>query len=66
MERWLQHYSELYSKENVAAKEALNAIECLLVLEGLDRKTTLEELTDNLNLLASGKAIGKENSLPKF
>lgn len=37
----------------MAAKEALNVIECLLVLEEFNRKPNLEELTDALNLLAS-------------
>ena len=40
MEHWVQHYSELYSRENVATKEALNNIECLPVLEELDSEPT--------------------------
>ena len=36
MERRVEHYSKLYAKENMASEEALNAIECLPVLEELD------------------------------
>ena len=61
MERWVQHYSELYSRENVVTKEALNYIECLPVLEELDREPTLAEIKAALDSLASGKAPGKDN-----
>ena len=43
MERWVQNYSELYSRENVVTKEALNNIECLPVLEELESEPTLAE-----------------------
>ena len=34
MERWVEHdYSELSARENMASLEALNAIDCLPVLE---------------------------------
>ena len=33
MERWVQHYSELYSRENVVIKDTLNSIERQPVLE---------------------------------
>ena len=36
MERRVEHYPKLYAKENMASEEALNAIECLPVLEELD------------------------------
>ena len=41
MERWLQHFSELYSRENAVIKEALSNIECLPALEELDSEPTL-------------------------
>ena len=44
MECWVQHYSELYSREIVVTKEALNNIECLLVLEELDSEPTLAKI----------------------
>ncbi|XP_066482784.1 DBIRD complex subunit ZNF326 isoform X2 [Tiliqua scincoides] len=61
MERWVQHYSELYSRENVVTEEALNNIECLPVLEELDSEPTLEELNVALDSLASGKAPEKDS-----
>ena len=37
MERWVEHdYSELSARENMASLEALNAIDCLPVLEDLE------------------------------
>ena len=37
MERGVDHYTELYARENVVTEDALNAIECLPELEELDR-----------------------------
>ena len=42
MERWEEHYSQLYARENAVSEDALNAIECLSVLEELDRESTLK------------------------
>ena len=61
MECWVQHYSELYSRENAVTKEALNNIECLIVLEELDSKPTLAEIKEALDSLTSNKAPGKDN-----
>ena len=61
MERWVQHYSELYSRENAVTEEALNNIVCLPVLEELDSEPTLAEIKAALDFLASGKAPGKDN-----
>ena len=41
--------------------EALNNIECLPVLEELDREPTLAQIKVALDSLASGKAPGKDN-----
>ena len=61
MERWVQHYSELYSRENVVTEEALNNTKCLPVLEELDSKPTLAEIKAALDSLASSKAHGNDN-----
>ena len=61
MEFWVQHYSELYSRENVITEEALNAIKCLPMLEELDSDPTLEELNPGFDSLASGKVPSKES-----
>ena len=36
MERWVEHYVELSTRENMMPLEALNSIEYLPVLEDLD------------------------------
>ena len=41
MERWVEHYIELYARENVVTEDALNAIECLPELEELDKDRSL-------------------------
>ena len=57
MERWVEHYTELYAREN---EDALNAVECLQELEELDREPTIDELSEALDSLASGKVPGKD------
>ena len=47
-------------KINVVTEDALNAIECLPELEELDREPTIDELSEALDSLASGKAPGKD------
>eukprot|EP00745_Piridium_sociabile_P043277 TRINITY_DN8831_c0_g1_i1.p1 TRINITY_DN8831_c0_g1~~TRINITY_DN8831_c0_g1_i1.p1 ORF type:complete len:1016 (+),score=240.62 TRINITY_DN8831_c0_g1_i1:1061-4108(+) len=60
MERWVEHYSELYARENMVTEDALDAIECLPVLEELDGEPSLEEISEALDSLASGRAPGKD------
>ena len=57
----MQHYSELYSRENVVTEEALINIECLPVLEELYSEPTFTEIKAALDSLTSGKAPGKDN-----
>ena len=52
MERWVEHdYSELSARENMASLEALNAIDCLPVLEDLESEPTKAELKEALGYL---------------
>ena len=60
MDRWVEHYSELYTRENMVSENALNAVECLPTLEDLDREPTVTELHKALDRLASGKAPGRD------
>ncbi|XP_069191050.1 uncharacterized protein [Procambarus clarkii] len=60
LKRWVEHYSELYARENVVTEDPLSAIEHLPVLKKLDREPTHEELSDALDSLASGKALGED------
>ena len=47
MERWVEHdYSELSARENMVSLEALNAIDCLPVLEDLEGEPTKVELKE--------------------
>ena len=64
MERWVEHYSDLYSRQNVVTTAALDAIECLPAIEELDIELTIEELNKAINSLASGKAPGSDGIPP--
>jgi len=43
MERWVEYYSELYSRENVVVTSALNVIKPLPIMEEIDVEPTLKE-----------------------
>ena len=60
MERWVEHYTELYARENVVKEGTLNAIECLPELEELDRDPTIDEVIEARGSLAFGKAPGQD------
>ena len=59
----MKHYSDLYSRKNTVAPSALDAIECMPVLEELDTEPTMDELSKAIDSLAAGKAPGS-NSIP--
>ena len=60
MERWVEHYSELYSRVNVVSDEALMAMENLSTMDELDSEPTLEEINQTLEQLSSGKDPGND------
>ena len=60
MERWVEHYSELFSRMNVFREEALMAMESLSTMDELDSEPTLEEINQALDQLTSGKAPGND------
>lgn len=64
MERWVEHYSDLYSRQNVVTSSALDAIKCLPVMEELDNEPTNDELSKAINSLASRKAPGSDGIPP--
>ena len=64
MERWVEHYSELYSRENSVVDSALDAIEPLPIVEDLDAEPTMEELSKAIDSLACGKAPGTDGIPP--
>ena len=42
MERWVEHYSDLYSRENTVSPAALDAIECLPTIDELASEPFVE------------------------
>jgi len=60
MERWLEHYYELYSRENKVHQSVLDAIERLPEMPELDIIPSLDERTKAIDKLTSGKAPGED------
>ena len=65
MERWVEHYSELYSRETVVTNAALNAIGDLPMMEELDNEPTIEDLSKAIDSLSCGKAPGCDSIPPE-
>ena len=64
MERWVEHYSDLYSRENTVTPSALGAIKCMPIMEKLDAEPTMDELSKVIDSLAAGKAPGSDSIPP--
>ena len=64
MERWVEHYSDLYSRENTVTPSALGAIKCMPIMEELDAEPTMDKLSKVIDSLATGKAPGSNNIPP--
>ena len=64
MERWVEHFSLLYSKQNMVCNSALDAVESLAVMHELDAEPTLQELDAALARMTSGKAPGSDGIPP--
>ena len=56
MLRWVEHYSDLYSRENTVSPAALDVIECLPTMDELDSEPSVEELSKVIDRLAADKA----------
>ena len=52
MERWVEHYSDLYSRENTVSTAALDVIDCLPTMDELDSEPLVEELSKAIDSLA--------------
>ena len=65
MERCVEHYSELYSRETVVTNAALNAIRDLPMMEELDNEPTIEDLSKAIDSLSCGKAPGCDSIPPE-
>nr|XP_027212554.1 uncharacterized protein LOC113805698 [Penaeus vannamei] len=58
MERWVEHYSDLYNRETIISDATLEYVERLPVRNELDKMPNLEELSRATDNLPSGKAPG--------
>ena len=65
MERCVEHYSELYSRETVVTNAALNDIRDLPMMEELDNEPTIEDLSKAIDSLSCGKAPGCDSIPPE-
>ncbi|XP_051889891.1 uncharacterized protein LOC127580446, partial [Pristis pectinata] len=65
MERWAEHYSELYSRENNILDNALDTMDCLPIMEELDALPTAGELSKAIDSLPTGKAPGLDGIPPE-
>ena len=66
MERWVEHYSQLYSQENSVSDSAIDNIEAFTVMEELDEIPSLDELTKAIERLSSGKVPGNDGIPPEI
>lgn len=60
MERWVEHYQELYAYENTVTDAAVHNITICPIMEELDQPPTLDELHKTIDSLANGKAPGSD------
>ena len=65
LQRWVEHYLELYSTQNIVTDTALNFLPRLPVIEKLDNTPTLEELSIAIDGLACGKAPAEDGIPPE-
>ena len=64
MDRCVEHNSDLYARENTVTTSALDAIECMPVMEELDAEPTMDEPTKAIDSLAAGKTPGSDSIPP--
>jgi hypothetical protein len=60
MDRWVEHYLELYSRETKITNTALISMETMPTLDHLDTLKSIAKVNCALYDLASGKAPGKD------
>ena len=64
MDRWKEHYSDLYTRTSEVSESALAAMEQLSVLHELDELPTISELNKAIDQIAPGKAPGSDEIPP--
>ena len=65
MDRWVEHYLELYSTNNSVSRNVLDNIQQLPALTELDDEPSLEELSAAIRALKCGKAPGSDGIPPE-
>ena len=65
MDRWAEHYSELYAKETVVTDAAIKSTEQMPVMDDLDTPPTMEELEKAIESLSCDKAPGNDGIPPE-
>lgn len=66
MERWVEHYHELYSTENAVFKAGIEDIPAQAEMTSLDVERSREEMLKTMHSLAHGKASGNDGSPPEI
>ncbi|CAG5121029.1 unnamed protein product, partial [Candidula unifasciata] len=66
LDRWVEHYSELYATSTFVCEEALNAMECLPTMGELDTEPSVTEIGEAKAGLPSGKAPGEDGIPPEI
>ena len=66
MDRCVDHYLDLYSRENVVTKTAINDAEPLPVMRELDELPSEKKLSDAIDRPANGKAPGNDGISPEM
>ena len=58
MERWVEHYSILYSRQNNVSQNAIDSLglDCLQTMDELNYVPCIEELNSAIDQLNNGKA----------
>jgi Reverse transcriptase (RNA-dependent DNA polymerase) len=60
LERWVDHYLEIYATQNLVADDALSSLPDLSILDSLDETPSLTDLSNAINSLKNGKAPGSD------
>ena len=66
MERWAEHYGELYSRVNLVSDNAIINTKLLPTMDELDTPPTIDELMKAIDSLSCGKAPGSDGIPPEI
>ena len=66
LQRWVEHFAELYSRQNTVSASAIDAVEQRPTLHELDETPSANELSRALDQLQPGKAPGSDCIPPEL